>query len=162
MNSKRKEGKAGLIVVLILTAAVVAAVVIGVSQAISAAQNTRETRFVEVPLVETRVLSHGGTSHAFGARVSLEVARGANTPDGAALQSAVLDAISTLSYDDITSFDGMNLLRQAVLDKLSDSFNDGDLVAVYFTELLSDMPMPSRQENRLPGRNVIFDAIFGN
>ena len=162
MKTKRKEGKAGFVVILVLAVVLVAAITLGVSRAMTTAQSVRTTRFVEVPLVETRVMDGYGASHVFGARVALEVEVGASTPDGATLQAAVLDAILTLNYDDIASFDGMNLLRQAVLDRLSNSFEGGGLVAIYFTELLSGMPMPSRQEDRLPGRNVIFDAIFGN
>jgi len=163
MNARRKSSKSekrtGLFVMLIVIALVVFAIIF-----VSSRNNTNAdlTHFLEIPLVETTLTSESGTTHMFGARVALELETGAQTPSASYLHDVVFEAISNLSYEDITSFDGMSILRQAVRDSLEGSFAEGNLVAVYFTDVLSDAPMPSRQTDRLPPRNIVFDAIFGN
>ena len=155
-GAKATDRKIGLIVLLIIIVSIVVVVAFMSSRLITAG-----TSFVEIPLVQTTLRAADGTSHNLGTRVALEVEGNSNRHSGDFLQREVRAAISTLSYDDITSFHGMDMLRQVVQDRLEPYFNEGELVGIYFTEVLSGMPMPSRQVDEPRRNNTVFDAIFG-
>jgi len=157
-KEKAAEKRLGVIILLIIIAVVVVVAVTLGTRAITAGG----TSFVEIPLVETRLTAADGTSHIFGARVAIEVEGSGTRLTSDFLHSEVLAAISVLSYDDISSFHGMNILRNVVQERLDPHFGEGELVAVYFTDVLSGVPMPSRQVDTRPRNNTVFDAIFGN
>jgi len=156
-SERASEKKTGLIILLLIVIAVAIVIVTLGTRAIGASG----TNFVEIPLVETRLIAADGTSHMFGTRVAIEVDGGTGRLDSTFLHSEVLAAVSELSYDEIISFDGMSILRRAVRERLDPHFDEGELVAVYFTDVLSGMPMPRREIDAGPRRNSVFDAIFG-
>jgi len=154
-----KEKGYGIIVILILLALLVAAI------AFAAVQNFlggSPTQFVNVPVVETHLVSAGGNMHMFGTRVVIELDSDAPGVDSSLLYNAVLAAVSSLSYEDITDYYGMEILRSAVYARLATSIDSDHLLGVYFAQFLSDMPLPNLEEERVPGRNPLLDVFLDN
>jgi len=154
----KKETKIGLIVIGIVAALVVLAIIF-------ATVNTgvqSPTHLVNVPAVETVLVSDTGTAHRFGARVVLEFDNSVGDLDQTLLHSEIRAAINALSYEDITSFQGPDIIRNAVRERVSGTVAEDALVAVFLTEVMSDAPMLNRDVDREPGRNLIFDAVFGD
>jgi len=158
-KAANKEKRYGLIVVLLLLILLLTAIffVITQTQAGRAAPN-----FVNVPVVETHLVSADGNMHMFGARVVIELENDAPSVDQDILYNAVVAAISGLSYEDITDYYGMETLRSAVRDRLAFSLDEGQLLGVYFSQFLSDMPLPNLEPDRTPGGNPLLDVFLGN
>lgn len=160
-KSSKAEKRIGITVILLLVAFVVFAVVFISTRA---SMGASPTHFMDIPLVQTAVVSNEGTSHIFGARVALEIDNNTNEPDADFLHQEILSVISGLNYEELVGANGMNILRTAVEERLSLNFSEGELVGVFFTEILSDIPMPRRPaDNRTtpPRRDTFFEAIFG-
>ena len=156
-----KEKKYGLIVIFVLLALLIGVIAFVVMQTQNMLGGST-SHFVDVPVIETHLVSEEGNLHMFGTRVVIELNNDAPDIDQNLLYNAVSAAVSGLSYEDITSYYGMENLRNAVRDRLSGSFNEEELLGVYFAQFLSDMPLPNLEEERVPGRNPFIDAILGN
>ena len=154
-----KERRYGLIVILILLAILVAAIVLVTTQSLIESDSAR---FVDVPVIQTYLVAQGGDTHMFGTRVVLELDTDAPTISRDVLHREIMAAVSSLSYEDITDFYGMETLRQAVFARLSSSFSEEELLGVYFAQFISDMPLPNLEGERVPGRNPLIDALTGN
>jgi len=157
-KKRKKETKTGLIIICIVAALVVLAIIF-------AAVNTSvqsPTHLVSVPAVETVLVSDTGTAHMFGARVVLEFDNSVGDLDQDQLHSEIRAAIDSLSYEDITSFQGPDIIRNAVRERVSGNMDEDALVAVFLTEVMSDAPMLNRDVDTGPRRNLMFDAVFGD
>ena len=169
MNSERyspppkkkvnKEKRYGLIVVFVLLVVLFGAIAIVTTQSFVGGS---PTHFVDVPPVQTHLMAQSGETRMFGAQVVLELDNNAPAISRDQLYNEILAAVSGLSYEDITGSYGMETLRNAVRTRLSHSFNEEELLGVYFAQFLSDIPLPSLEEERVPGRNPLIDAILGN
>lgn len=160
-NKKKanKERKSGIIVALILLILVLGVI------AFAAARNffsESPANFVNVPVIQTQLVSADGNMHMFGTRVVLELDDNAPEIDQNELYTAVMAAVSSLAYEDITDFYGMENLRSAVRHKLSDRFGEDQLLGVYFAQFLSDFPLPNLEEDNIPGRNPFLDMFLDN
>ena len=154
-----KEKKYGLIVILLLLILLLGAITFVTTQTFLGGS---PTQFVDVPVIQTYVASADGGVHMFGTQVVLELDNNAPDVDPNMLHSVILAAVSSLSYEDVTNFYGMEILRDAVHARLSASFDEEQLLGVYFAQFLSDMPLPNLEEERVPGRNPLIEAITGN
>jgi len=160
-KKSKKETKIGLIVLGVIVLLVILLVVFAtVSQ--NTGTNNSPTQLVNMPAVQTMLVSETGTTHMFGARVVLEIDNSAGDVDHVHLHRAATAAIAALSYDDIISFQGPDIIRNAVRDRVASYLGEGELIAVFLTEVMSDIPMLNRDVDRDPGRNTMFDAIFGS
>jgi len=157
-----KEKKYGLIVILLLLVLLLGVIAFAAIQARQAFLSRSATHFVDVPVVETHLVSADGNMHMFGARVVIELDNDAPSVHQDVLYNAVLAAVSSLSYEDIVDYYGMETLRNAVRARLSSSFSNEDLLGVYFAQFLSDMPLPNLEADRVPGRNPMLDVFLGN
>ncbi|MCL2573631.1 MAG: flagellar basal body-associated FliL family protein [Defluviitaleaceae bacterium] len=157
---RSKEKRTGLIVAFVLLLILLVAIAFAITQNIF---SSSPANFVRVPVVQTHVLSQDGNTHMFGAQVVIELDPDAPSIDGSALYAEVLAAISSLSYEDISGFYGMDILRDAVRARVSHNLgNDIELLGVYFSQFLSDMPLPNLEEDRVPGRNPFADIFLNN
>jgi len=157
-RKKTKEAKTGLIILAIIAALVILAIIFA---AVQTGQAAAATQLVAIPAVETTLVSDSGQAHRFGARVTLEL-NGDPGVDAAELHAEILEAIGTLSYEDIISFQGPDIIRGAVASGVNRHLAEGELVAVFLTEVITDIPMQNRDLDRQPQRNLMFDAIFGD
>ena len=156
VNNDRRYG---LIVILILLAFLIGAIALVTTQSLIGGN---PARFVNVPVIQTYLVAEGGGTHMFGTRVVLELDIDAPTISQDMLYSEILAAVSGLSYEEITDPYGMEILREAVRARLSRSFSEEELLGVYFAQFLSDIPLPSLEAERVPGRNPLIDALTGN
>ena len=120
------------------------------------------THFISAPAVQTYVMSENGGAHMFGAQVVLELDNNAPDIDQDLLYSAISAAASSFSYEEITSFYGMEMLREAVHVRLLHNIDEEYLLGVYFFQFVNDMPLLILQEERTPSRNPFVDALLGN
>jgi len=161
-NNKKKRPnqnkKNTSIAVFIILAIVLIGVIFAIMQV---AEAVAPTRFVSIPLVETVLISDEGTTHSFDAQVMIEIDSSAEGISQEQLYREVFAAISSLSYEEITGFNGMENVRGAVRSRLSHSFDEGDLVGVFITDIQSDISLPGHRTDDVPQRNNFFDAIFG-
>ena len=156
-----KEKKYGLIVILIILISLAGIIAFVITQT-QTFLGGGTSHFVDVPVIETHLVSQEGNLHMFGTRVVIELDNDAPAIDRQQLYDVVSAAVSSLSYEDITSYYGMENLRNAVRDRLSASFSEEELLGVYFAQFLSDMPLPNLEEERVPGRSPFVDALIGN
>ena len=152
----KRDTKTGLIVLGIIIVIIILAIMLAANAAISAAP----TRLVTIPAVETHILSDAGTPHMLGTRIVLEIDNSAGDVDQDQLYDEILAAVSGLSYEEIISFHGTDIIRNAVRDRVEGHLGQDELVAVFLTEIMTDMPMLNRDVDREPNRNLMFDAIF--
>ena len=155
----------GLVFIVVLVLLVLVLGVIG----FAVTQNTAffggggsTSNFVDVPVVQTHLVSDDGNLHMFGTRVVIELDIDAPDIDPDVLHNAVMAAVAGLNYEDITDYDGMENLRSAVRDRLAGSIDEEQLLGVYFAQFLSDMPLPNLEQERVPGRNPMLDVFMGN
>jgi len=161
MNNK--ERKYGLIVALLLLVLLLGAIALVATQSpLFFGNSGSPSQFVDVPVVETHLVAADGNLHMFGTRVVIEFDNDVADFDRDWLHSVVLAAVSSLNYEDITDYYGMENLRNAVHSRLSGSFNDEQLLGVFFAQFLSDMPLPNLEEERVPGRNPFAEIFIGN
>ena len=116
------------------------------------------TSMVDIPPVETLLVSQTGESHIFNATVTLELSGGAAV-DADALHNEVLGAITNLSYDDVSGIQGMEVVRDAVFDRLDGYIDDGEIVAIWLTDVLSGQRIERRGTGGR-GRFTRFGEIF--
>jgi flagellar basal body-associated protein FliL len=154
-----KERRYGLVVALLILILVFGAVVFATAQVFLGGSRSN---FVDVPVIRTHLVSAEGNLHMFGTRVVIELLPGTPEVDPALLYAAVSAAVNSLDYEDITDFYGMENLRNAVRSRLSGSFNEEQLLGVYFAQFLSDMPLPNLEEETVPGRNPLYDMFLDN
>jgi len=157
-----KEKRAGLIVVIVILVVLLGTIGFAVLQSPAFFGNAPTSNFVDVPAVQTQLVSGDGGMHMFGTRVVIELDPDAPDVDPDVLYNAVRAAVSGLSYEDITDYYGMENLRSAVRTRLMGNINEDDLLGVYFAQFLSDMPLPNLEEERVPGRNPMLDVFLGN
>ena len=150
----KKENRQGLVLVLVLVVIAVA----GFFVVQSVFGDSEGTRMVNVPDIETHLISADGTRHMFGARVVLELDNNAPNVRGGDLHGEVLAAINALSYEDITGFYGMDMVRDAIRARLGDTFADEELVGIFFSSMVNDMSLPRVER---PRQNAAFEAFFG-
>ena len=146
------------IAVIIILGIVIIGVVFAILQINEA---SAPTRLVSIPMVETVLISDEGTTHSFDAQVMIEVDSSAANINQEQLYREVFAAITSLSYEEITGFNGMENVRSAVRSRLSQSFGEGDLLGVFITDIQSDISLPGHRTDDVPQRNTFFDAIFG-
>ena len=157
----KNDKKSGVILIMLLLIFLTAIVIFAINQ--SGTIQRAAVRFVDMPPVETILLSQDGSTHRFGARVVLEVTNETQDLNEDLLHREVTAAISKLSFDDITGFDGTDIIREAVRERLAENLGVDGLVAVYLPEIMGELPLQSMpQTSQPPRRNTIFDAIFGN
>ena len=154
----KKETKTGFIIIGILVALVALAIIFAAS---NAGVGQSPTQLVNIPAVETMLVSADGSAHMFGARIVLELDSTAGDVDQGLLYAEISAAIAGLSYEDVISFQGPDIIRSAVQERVSGNLTEDALVAVFLTEIASDIPMLNRDVDRPPGRNLMFDAVFG-
>ena len=156
-----KERKYGLIVSLLFLVLLFGAITIVTTQT-QLFLGGSPTHFVDVPVIQTHLISEDGNLHMFGTQVVIELDNDAPQVDQNLLYSAVLAAVSSVSYEDITGYDGMETLRNVVRTRLAQNFDEDQLLGVYFAQFLSDMPLPNLEEDRIPGRNPLVDVFLDN
>ena len=154
-----KEKRAALVVVLLFLILVLGAVAYVATQTFF---SRTPSHFVDVPVIETHLVSSDGNMHMFGTQVVIELEPGTAEIDRDLLYSVVSAAVNSLSYEDITDFYGMENLRNAVRARLAGSFNEDELLGVYFAQFLSDMPLPNLVEDNVPSRNQLLDVFLDN
>jgi len=152
-NSRRQ-----VVIVLIIIGVILA---VGVFFVVNHQLSQFPTQMVNVPDVETRLVAENGSTHAFGARVVLEVDRSARSVSSNILHREVLAALSSLSYEQISGFDGMTVAREAIEKHLSSSgtFGEDELVGVMFRDFLTGVPLPGSGGGG--GGNPLLDALLG-
>jgi flagellar basal body-associated protein FliL len=156
-----KERKYGIIVVLLLLVLLFGAIAIVVTRP-QFFFGGSPANFVDIPVIETHLMSADGNLHMFGTRVVIELDNNATQIDLELLYGAVSEAVSGVSYEDISAYGGMETLRNAVRTRLAQNFDEGQLLGVYFAQFLSDMPLPNLEEERIPGRNPLIDVFLDN
>ncbi|MCL2235724.1 MAG: hypothetical protein FWB98_04685 [Defluviitaleaceae bacterium] len=154
--SAKTNNRRQVVVVLIVIGVILA---VGVFFVVNHQLSQFPTQMVNVPDVQTRVVSQDGSTHAFGARVVLEVDRSARSVNSRTLHNEVLAALSGLSYEEITSFHGMTLAREAIEERLSGTFGEDELVGVMFRDFLTGAPLPGSGGGG--GSNPLLDALLG-
>ena len=100
------------------------------------------SQFVAVPDVRTRVFCENGDTHHFGARVVLEISTSAPRLSQDYLYIQIQNALSSLNYEDVTSFYGTEIARQAIRDALLGSLDEEDILGIFFPFILHDLPIP--------------------
>lgn len=143
------------IIILVLLAAILSA---GLFFVVNHQLSLSPTQMLNVPDVQTRLISEDGSTHLFGARVVLEVDRSARNVSDNQLYHEVYVALSSLSYEQISSFDGTTIAREAIENRLSYTFGEDELVGVFFRDFLSGTPLPGSGG---AGNNPLLDAILG-
>ncbi|MCL2752535.1 MAG: hypothetical protein FWE44_00115 [Defluviitaleaceae bacterium] len=116
-----------------------------------------ESRMVQIPAIHTYLSGSDGSRTIFGARVVLEVDSNTGNINTQQMYNEIRAAINSLSMDDVSGFDGTNIMREAVRDHISYHFAEGELISILFTDIVSDIPMQRDEPQRT---NIIFDAIF--
>jgi len=155
----RKEKRAALVVALLFLVLVLGAVAYVTTQTFF---SRTPSHFVDVPVIETHLVSSDGNMHMFGTQVVIELEPGTAEIDRDLLYSVVSAAVNSLSYEEITDFYGMDNLRNAVRARLAGSFDETELLGVYFAQFLSDMPLPNLEGETIPGRNPLLDVFLDN
>ena len=111
------------------------------------------TVIITVPRIETTLPSETEGPQIFGTHVHLEVTRGV-TFDQAEIETVLNSVISGLTYEQISSAEGMAIIREGIRERIAPDFADGDLVGIYLTNVLAGFRMPEQQ-----GESPL-DALF--
>ena len=156
MSDKAKSRKQTAIILAIIAVILLT----GVIFVANTMQSQSPTRMVNVPDVQTHVVSEDGSAHLFGARVVLEVDRSTSSVNNNALYNEVRSALSSLSYEEISGANGMTLAREAVEGRLAATFGEGELVGVMFRDFLTGVPLPAAPRGGGGGGNNLFRELI--
>jgi len=157
MSSKTKTANKRQITIILVILAVILA--IGAFFVVNHQRSLSPTQMLSVPDVQTRIISEDGSTHLFGARVVLEVDRSARNVSNSRLYDEVYAALSSLSYEQISSFDGTTIAREAIQSRLASTFSEDELVGIFFGDFISGTPLPGG--GRGGGSNPVLDALLG-
>jgi len=156
-----KQNKRAVAVIMVIVAIFTIAI-IAFAASRSFGGMTPSSSLVNLPLIETRLMSEDGGSHFFAARIVLEI-DSENDIDTEFLHREAQAAINALSHDDIIAFNGTDIVRSAVRERLSRSLSSSELAGIYLTEMVSDHPsMVNRELDRAPRRNPFWEMLRGN
>ncbi|MCL2575271.1 MAG: hypothetical protein FWE33_02445 [Defluviitaleaceae bacterium] len=152
--AKVQERRNAIVIIILMLILIAAGIFVGTRFIVAQA----DTRMVAIPPVHTSLRGADGSQTVFGARVVLEVDSGTGNIDTQRMYTEIRSAIDALSIEEVSGFDGTNIMRNAVRERIADHFGEGELVGVLFTDIVSDIPMRRDEPQR---NNTIFDAIFG-
>ena len=160
-KTNTKQDKRQALVIIAVLAVLLLVGIFVTFNAIAQQRQTRYPRMVSVPTVQTNIRDADGTNRPFGVRVVLEMDNNARTVDPRLVQNEVRAAIASFSHEDIAGYDGTDILREAIRERLQETFGfeEGELLGVLFNDIMSDLPLPPDDVDRRGG-NIIFDAIF--
>ncbi|MDR1531811.1 MAG: flagellar basal body-associated FliL family protein [Clostridiales bacterium] len=158
------------IVIGVLTAFVLIIVILAVFfPSVMGIGQPRSTRNVSIPPVETVAVGADGLAHNVRTKVTLEVDRSmVRSIDVNVVQGAISMIVSGLDYERIISQDGMQYIKDELMNELTKQYSSDDLKKIYITELktdaLADIPQVAGEgtDTGSARRDAIFKGLFNN
>ncbi len=161
--AKKKNNNVTLIVISIITAGIIAIIF-----ANGGITSKNVTKTVSLPLITTKVSSEDNQVHTVSMNLSLSGSqKSIENLENIDQYDLALKAIQSISYEDLRSREGTEIIKEEVLNAVNSNLNNDKIEKVYITGIdLGGVSIPGMvddiEENSKKSRSEQLQQWFGN